>query len=35
MTKKITDKIADVLLWAILFVAWIGYSIKEDLKKKK
>ena len=35
MTKKITDKIAHILLFAILFVAWIGYAIKEDLKKKK
>ena len=35
MIKKIIDKIEDILFVVILFIAWMGYAIKEDLKKRK
>lgn len=35
MIKKIVDKIADILFWVILFIAWMGYAIKEDLRRRK
>lgn len=35
MMKKIVDKKGDILFKVILFIAWMGYAIKEDLKKNK